>query len=212
MHIPDGFLDAKTWGTAWVLSGGFLSYAVSKTKKVLGERQIPFIGVMAAFIFAAQMVNFPIAGGTSGHLLGAVLAAVMLGPWTASIIMTTVLVLQAFVFMDGGITALGANILNMGVIAPFVGYGTYLLITRIWNGRSGLLAGTFVASWVSVVSAAAACSVELAVSGMAPWHVVLPAMLGWHVLIGIGEALITTAVVGYVLQVRPDLVYETAKV
>ncbi|HHW40901.1 MAG TPA: cobalamin biosynthesis protein CbiM [Syntrophomonadaceae bacterium] len=211
MHIPDGFLDPKTFGTAWVLGGTAVGFAVAKTKKHLGERQIPFMGVMAAFIFAAQMVNFPIAGGTSGHLLGAVLAAVMLGPWTASIIMATILALQAFIFFDGGVTALGANILNMAVIAPFAGYWTYQVLQRLLPGRVGTLVGTFAGSWVSVVMAALACAVELAFSGMAPWGVVLPAMLSWHVLIGIGEGVITTAIVSYVTQVRPDLVYETAK-
>ncbi len=212
MHIPDGFLDAKTWGTAWVLGGAALACGVAKTRERLQERQIPFMGVMAAFIFAAQMVNFPIAGGTSGHLLGAVLAAVLLGPWTASIIMATILALQAFVFLDGGVTALGANILNMAVIAPFAGYWTYRLIQRVWSNRSGALVATFIAAWLSVVLASAACAFELAFSGMAPLRVVLPAMLGWHVLIGIGEGVITTVVVGYLTQVRADLVYETAKV
>ncbi|MDN5375228.1 MAG: cobalt/nickel transport system permease protein [Thermacetogenium sp.] len=211
MHIPDGFLDPKTWGTAWVLGGASIGYAVTKTKERLQERQVPFMGVMAAFIFAAQMINFPIAMGTSGHLLGAVLAAVTLGPWAASIIMTTILALQAFIFLDGGVTALGANILNLAVIGVFTGYGTYLLIQRAWPNRTGTLVGTFVASWVSVVLASAACAVELAISGMAPFNAVFPAMLGWHVLIGIGEAVITTAVVSYLTQVRPDLVHQTAK-
>ncbi len=212
MHIPDGLLDAKTWGTAWVLGGAALAYGVTKTKERLQERQIPFMGVMAAFIFAAQMVNFPIAGGTSGHLLGGVLAAVLLGPWTASIIMATILALQAFIFLDGGITALGANILNMAVIAPFAGYWIYQLIQRLWNNRTGTLVATFIAAWFSVVLAAGACAFELAFSGMAPLRLVLPAMLGWHLLIGIGEAVITTVVVGYLTRVRSDLVYETAKV
>lgn len=212
MHIPDGFLDAKTWGACWVLGGVALTCGVAKTKERLQERQIPFIGVMAAFIFAAQMVNFPIAGGTSGHLLGAVLAAVLLGPWTASIIMATILVLQAFIFLDGGVTALGANILNMAVIAPFTGYWACQLIHRIWNNRTGNLVAIFIAAWLSVVLAAGACAIELALSGMAPLRVVFPAMIGWHVLIGIGEGVITAAVVGYLTQVRSDLVYETVKV
>jgi cobalt/nickel transport system permease protein len=211
VHIPDGFLDVKTWGTAWVLGGATIGYAVTKTKDKLQDRQVPFMGVMAAFIFAAQMINFPIVGGTSGHLIGGVLAAVMLGPWAASIIMTTILALQALVFLDGGITALGANILNMAVIAVFAGYGIYLLIQRVWPNRTGTLVGTFLASWVSVILAALACSIELALSGMAPFNVVVTAMLGWHVVIGIGEAVITTAVVAYLTQVRPDLVQLTAE-
>lgn len=211
MHIPDGFLDAKTWGTAWVLGGVTIAYAVTKTRSQLQERQIPFMGVMAAFIFAAQMINFPIALGTSGHLLGAVLAAVMLGPWTASIIIATILALQCFIFLDGGVTALGANIINMAIIAPFAGYWIYQLISKAWSGRTGMMVGVFVASWASVILAASACAVELALSGMAPLGTVLGAMLLWHIIIGIGEGVITVAVLGYLTQVRPDLVYQTSK-
>lgn len=211
MHIPDGLLDPKTFGTAWVLGGAFVGYAVTKTNKELQERQIPFMGVMAAFIFAAQMINLPIAGGTSGHLLGGVLAAVLLGPWSASIIITTVLALQAFIFLDGGITVLGANILNMAVIGVFAGYGVYLLFSKAWPNRTGALVGTFVGSWVSVVLAATACALEISFSGMGAIKIVLPAMIGWHVLIGLVEAVITTAVVSYLTQVRPDLVQQTAK-
>ncbi len=211
MHIPDGLLDPKTFGTAWVLGGAFVAYAVSKTNKELQERQIPFMGVMAAFIFAAQMINLPVAGGTSGHLLGGVMAAVLLGPWAASIIMTTVLALQAFIFLDGGVTVLGANILNMAVIGVFAGYGVYLLFKKAWPNRAGILVGTFVGSWVSVVLAAAACGIEIVASGMGQFNIVLPAMLTWHVLIGLVEAVIATAVVSYLTQVRPDLVQQTAK-
>lgn len=212
MHIPDGLLDAKTFGIAWVLGGAIVGYAVTKTNKELQERQIPFMGVMAAFIFAAQMINIPIAGGTSGHLLGGVLAAVLLGPWSASIIITTVLALQAFIFLDGGITVLGANILNMAVIGVFAGYGVYLLFRKAWPNRTGTLVGTFVGSWVSVVLAAAACALEIVFSGMGAFKIVFPAMIGWHILIGLVEAVITTAVVGYLTNVRPDLVQQIAKV
>jgi len=208
MHIPDGLLDPKTFGTAWVLGGAAVGYAVTKTNKELQERQIPFMGVMAAFIFAAQMINIPIAGGTSGHLLGGMLAAVLLGPWSAAIIITTVLALQAFVFLDGGITVLGANILNMAVIGVLSGYGVYLLFRKLWPNRAGILVGTFVGSWVSVVMAAIACSLELAFSGMGALRIVLPAMLTWHVIIGLLEAVITTVVVAYLTQVRPDLVHQ----
>ncbi len=212
MHIPDGYLDLKTWGTCWVLGGAAIAYGVAKTRQALQDRQLPFMGVMAAFIFAAQMVNFPIAGGTSGHLLGAVLAATLLGPWTAGIIMATILAIQAFIFLDGGVTALGANILNMAVIAPFTGYWVYRFLRRLGGEQFGTLAGTFAGSWCSVVCAAAACALELAASGMAPLKTVLPAMLFWHALIGIGEGVITAAVVAYLARVRPDLVYATAKV
>ncbi|HHW29382.1 MAG TPA: energy-coupling factor ABC transporter permease [Syntrophomonadaceae bacterium] len=210
MHIPDGLLDPKTFGTAWALGGIAVGYAVTKTNKELQERQIPFMGVMAAFIFAAQMINIPIAGGTSGHLLGGMLAAVLLGPWSAAIIITTVLALQAFIFLDGGITVLGANILNMAVIGVLSGYGVYLLFRNLWPNRTGVLVGTFVGSWVSVVMAAIACSLELSFSGMGALSIVLPAMLTWHVIIGLLEAVITTVVVAYLTQVRPDLVHQAA--
>lgn len=210
MHIPDGLLDPKTFGTAWALGGIAVGYAVTKTNKELQERQIPFMGVMAAFIFAAQMINIPIAGGTSGHLIGGMLAAVLLGPWSAAIIITTVLALQAFIFLDGGITVLGANILNMAVIGVLSGYGVYLLFRKLWPNRTGVLVGTFVGSWVSVVMAAIACSLELSFSGVGALSIVLPAMLTWHVIIGLLEAVITTAVVAYLTQVRPDLVHQTA--
>ncbi|MDR9757258.1 MAG: energy-coupling factor ABC transporter permease [Thermoanaerobacterales bacterium] len=210
MHIPDGLLDPKTFGTAWALGGIAVGYAVTKTNKELQERQIPFMGVMAAFIFAAQMINIPIAGGTSGHLIGGMLAAVLLGPWSAAIIITTVLALQAFIFLDGGITVLGANILNMAVIGVLSGYGVYLLFRKLWPNRTGVFVGTFVGSWVSVVMAAIACSLELSFSGVGALSIVLPAMLTWHVIIGLLEAVITTAVVAYLTQVRPDLVHQTA--
>ncbi|HHW14542.1 MAG TPA: energy-coupling factor ABC transporter permease [Firmicutes bacterium] len=197
MHIPDGFLDTKTWVTTAALSAVALGYAVRKTRDELGERQIPALGVLAAFVFAAQMVNFPIVGGTSGHLLGAVLAAVLLGPWSASIIITTVLAVQALFFQDGGITALGANVLNMGVIGVAVGYGIYRLVYGITPNRTGRLVATFIASWASVVAASLAASVELAASGVLPFRVVAAAMLFWHVIIGLGEGVITTAVVAY---------------
>jgi len=205
MHIPDGFLDAKTWVTTGVLSAGTLAYALRRTRQTLQDRQVPAMGVMAAFIFAAQMVNFPIVGGTSGHLIGAVLAAVTLGPWSASIIMAVILILQSLLFQDGGLTALGANILNMGVIAVFAGYGVYRLLDRY------RAFGLFAASWVSVMLAAGACAVELAVAGTIPLAVVLPAMLFWHAFIGVGEGLITAAVVEILSRSGVALSRDTVK-
>lgn len=192
MHIPDGFLDAKTWLGAAALSGAAVSYSLKKTRESLQDRQVPALGVMAAFIFAAQMVNFPVGGGTSGHLLGAALAAALLGPWSASLILTTVLIIQALFFADGGITALGANVLNMAVIAPLVAHLIYRFL-----GIRRLLA-IFLGSWCSIVAAAIAAALELALAGTIPLSVVLPAMVGWHALIGIGEGFITCAVVAFV--------------
>ncbi|RJQ09804.1 MAG: cobalamin biosynthesis protein CbiM [Bacillota bacterium] len=199
MHIPDGFLDLKTWAGSAAVGAGLVACSLTRARADLEERRLPTVGVMAAFIFAAQMVNFPVSGGTSGHLIGAVLAAVTLGPWTASLVMTTVLVVQCLVFGDGGVTALGANVLNMAFIATFAGYGAYLALRRVT--REGLAVG--VGAWISVVAAAAACSTELALSGTAPLGAVLPAMLGWHAIIGLGEAVITAAVAAYLWKVRP---------
>ncbi|MBE3586661.1 energy-coupling factor ABC transporter permease [Desulfofundulus thermocisternus] len=198
MHIPDGFLDTRIWVGAGVLSAGAVAAAVAKTRKVLEDRQVPALGVMAAFVFAAQMVNFPVAGGTSGHLLGGALAAILLGPWSAGLILTTVLIIQMLFFYDGGLTALGANVLNMAVIAPWVAYGTYRLVSNLFRSSAGRTAAIFLASWMSVMAAALAASLEIAFSGTVPLKIVLPAMLGWHALIGIGEGLITVVVVSFV--------------
>ncbi|MCL5781640.1 MAG: energy-coupling factor ABC transporter permease [Bacillota bacterium] len=199
MHIPDGFLDAKTWVSATAISTGVLGYSIAKTREQISDRQVPQLGVMAAFIFAAQMINFPIAGGTSGHLLGAALATALLGPWSASIVLATVLMIQCFVFQDGGLTALGANILNMGVVGVLVAAGIYGPLSRLIKGKTGVALASFAASWASVMAAAFMTSAELALSGI-PFAVVLPAMLGVHALIGIGEGVITAAVVLAVLN------------
>jgi len=206
MHIPDGFLDIATVATTCAISAGGVSYAVRIANKKLGERQVPLMGVMAAFIFAAQMLNFPIFGGTSGHLVGAALAAILLGPWTAVLIMTCVLIVQCLIFQDGGLLALGANVLNMGIIASFVGYYCYRGITSfIGEDRRGRLVGSFAGAWGSVFLASTACALELWVSGTSPLSVALPAMAGWHALIGIGEGLITTTVLSVVLATRRDI-------
>lgn len=207
MHIPDGFLDPKTWIGCSMVTTGLLAVAVKRSKEKLAEKQVPLIGVMAAFIFAAQMINFPVIGGTSGHLIGGVLVAVLFGPFSASIIMTVILLIQCFLFNDGGVTALGANILNMGIIAPFLGYAVYNLLRCL-----GSVAASFIAAWVSVLAASAACAVELAFSGTSPLGVVLPAMLFWHFFIGIGEGVITAAVVGYLARIKSNLLTEIVKV
>jgi len=208
LHIPDGFLDAKTWLGAAALSGAALYCGLKKTKERWQERQLPTLGAMSAFIFAAQMVNFPVAGGTSGHLLGAALATFFLGPWGAALVLTTVLIIQALFFADGGITALGANVLNMAVIGPWVAQAMYRLV-----GYRNL--GIFLAAWTSIIAAASACSLELTFSGTVPLRLVLPAMLGWHALIGIGEGLITCGVVAFFKQIGvvpfPTLILEAEK-
>lgn len=206
MHIPDGFLSIATVATTGAVSAGGIGVAVRMVNKKLGEKHIPLMGILAAFVFAAQMLNFPIAGGTSGHLIGAALVAIMLGPWAAVLVMTCVLVAQSLIFQDGGLLALGANILNMGVIASFGGYYVYrLAVLALGDRRWGKLVGAFLGAWGSVLLASAACALELAVSGVSPFVVVLPAMSGVHALIGIGEGLITGAVLSLVMATRADL-------
>lgn len=207
MHIPDGFLTANTWIPAWVISLGGIGYCVRRTSRLLKERMVPLMGVMAAFIFIAQMLNFPVMGGTSGHLLGAVFAAVLLGPYAGAVVMAVVLIAQCLILQDGGLTALGANVLNMAILAAIPGYFIYNFIRRLIRGRAGIFAGVAIASWVSVVMVACACSVELAVSGTTLLSATLPAMVFVHSVIGAVEAAITVLMVSFVLKVRPDLIY-----
>jgi cobalt/nickel transport system permease protein len=168
---------------------------------------VPLLGVTAAFIFAAQMVNFPVAGGTSGHLLGGVLAGALMGPWAAAVVMTVVVGLQALGMADGGLTALGANVLNMAVLGGAVSYFVLALLLRmLGGGRTAYLGSVAVAAWFSIVLASAAAALELALSGTVPLGRALPAMLSVHMVIGLGEALITVVVIGAVLAARPDLV------
>ena len=203
MHIPDGFLSPQVFVPFWAVAVGGLSYALKKTKQALKEKAIPLMGVSAAFIFAAQMLNFPIIGGTSGHLLGGVLAAVLLGPYAGAIVLSLVLIVQSLVFQDGGLTALGVNIFNMAFLGAIGGYFIY----RFLKKRLGLIISVGIASWVSVVIASFACAIELAASGTSALKIVLPAMVGIHVFIGIGEAVITCLVIKFILKVRPDLIY-----
>jgi len=207
MHIPDGFLSAGTWIPAWIFSIGGLSLCLKKVGDVLKDKMIPLMGVLSAFIFAAQMLNFPVVGGTSGHLLGGVLAAVLLGPYAGAIVIAVVLVVQCIIFQDGGLTALGTNIFNMSFIGTFGGYYIYKILRNIIQGNKGMIISVAVAAWMSVILAATVCSIELAISGTSPLKVVLPAMVIVHALIGIGEAVISSLVVIFVLKVRPDLIY-----
>jgi cobalt/nickel transport system permease protein len=207
MHIPDGFLSPEVAGATAVAGAAAVGYGLKTANAALDERRVPLLGVTGAFIFAAQMLNFPVAGGTSGHFLGAALAAILLGPWLGCLTMAVVLGLQAFVFADGGITALGANVLNMGVIGALIVGGAMLASRRtLPKSRALLLAITGVGAWLAVMAGAAATAIELAISGTVPLNTVLPAMLGVHALIGLGEAVITVAAVSAVLAARPDLI------
>lgn len=206
LHIPDGFLSPVVAVVGWILAMIFISIAIRQTKNQLGERQVPLMGILAAFIFAAQAINFPVAGGTSGHLLGGALAAIVVGPWAATLIMSAVIGVQALLFQDGGLLVMGWNIVNMGVITAFTGYAIYKLLLRIiGQGRGARIGAAFAAGWFSVQIAAMATSVELAASGTSPLKFVLPVMVGVHLVIGIGEGLITAAAVGVIQASRPDV-------
>lgn len=209
LHIPDGFLSIPVAVVGWALTIMIIGLALRRTRDGLAERQIPLMGILAAFVFAAQMINFPVAGGTSGHLLGGALVAILIGPWAAALAMTAVVGVQALLFQDGGLLALGFNIFNMGILSAFTGYALYSLARRIGRGsRTARLAGAAAGAWVGVMVAAAATSLQLAASGTAPLGVALPAMLGVHALIGMGEALITVGALAFIGQTRPDLLDE----
>ncbi len=209
MHIPDGFLSPSVALPLWGVSAGIGGYALRRVSRELTERETPVIGVVAAGIFAAQMLNFPIAGGTSGHLIGTALATLLFGPWVAILIMTCVLSLQALIFQDGGLIALGANIFNMGILGALVAYAIDQTLRGIWGDRRwARTAAAFLAGWAAVVMGALATGLELALSGLVPANVVLPAMGGIHALIGVVEGLITVSAVTFLRTVRGELMVE----
>lgn len=206
MHIPDGFLSVLVSVLCWILAVAVIAYALRRVGAEMGERLAPMMGVLAAAIFAGQMLNFTVAGGTSGHLLGAAIATILLGPWAAIIVMTCVVSIQALLFQDGGLLVLGANLFNMGVVGVFVSYAVYHSTQRLANGRKwGLFAGGFLAAWASIFVAALACAIQLALSGTSPAPVAIPAMAGIHAVIGIGEGLITVGALAFLYSARRDL-------
>ena len=208
MHIPDGFLSVFVSILLWIASVLVVSYALRRVKADLDERQVPLMGVLAAAIFAGQMLNFAVAGGTSGHLMGAAIATILLGPWAATLVMTTVVGVQALIFQDGGLLALGANIFNMAVIGVTVAYFTYQTVQRLASGkRWGIFAGGFLAAWLSIEIAALATGFELALSGTSPANIAIPAMGGIHAIIGTGEGLITVGALALIYATRPDLLH-----
>jgi len=207
MHIPDGFLDLPLAILLYAVSLLLLVPAFRKAGMAVGEKHVPLMSVLTAGVFAAQMLNFPIIFGTSGHLVGGVLIGVFLGPYAAMISMTIVLVIQALLFGDGGIIAMGANIFNMAVVAA-LSYYVYALIKRGVSGKKGMMAGAFIAAWFSVVLGAIAAAIELGLSSTFQAFgivAILSAMLFWHIIIGIGEGLITVSVLTFTLRSRPDL-------
>ncbi len=210
LHIPDGFLNLPIIFVTWVIAIGLIALALSRSQAEYQEKAVPLMGVCGAFIFAAQMINFPIPGGTSGHLLGGTLAGALLGPWAGSLVMVAVFIVQAVLFQDGGLTVLGANIFNMGLVGTFAGYYLYKAI-RFAIGRnklSGMVIGAAVAAWTSVMVGSLLCAIQLAISGTVPLTVALAAMATWHVIIGIGEAVITVIALSFIWRTRPDMFYD----
>lgn len=206
LHAPDGFLTIPVAAVMWLVTIGALAVAVRRTNATLDDRAVPLLGVMAAFIFAAQMVNFQVIGGTSGHLLGGVLAAVLLGPWAATLVMTCVVAVQGLVFQDGGLVVMGANIFNMGIVGTFGGYYLYRALAAGLGGEDrARIPAAGIAAWAAVVAGAALMATQLALSGTSPAELALPAMVGVHVVIGVGEALITMAAIGFIRVTRADL-------
>jgi len=206
MHIPDGFLSVLISIVFWIISVILIGIALRKTSQTLGERQVPLMGVLAAAIFAGQMLNFSVTGGTSGHLLGAAIAAILLGPWPAVLVMTSVVSVQALLFQDGGILALGANLFNMAIIGPFVAYAIYTLLMNLFRKKTwGMFVAGFVAAWSSIFIASLSCALQLALSGTSPANVSVPAMGAIHALIGVGEGLITAGALAFLFAARKDL-------
>jgi cobalt/nickel transport system permease protein len=212
VHIPDGMLDTKTVAATWVAAVPVIGWATRRVRAAMSDGRLVLMAVLSGLVFALQMLNFPVAGGTSGHFAGGALAAILLGPWAAILVMTSVLVVQALIFGDGGVTALGANIVNMAIVAPLVGWWIYSLAVRVSDTRAGRTAGAFVAGWAGCVAAAAGAALMIWASGSALLVPVLGAMSFWHALIGIGEGLVTAGLVAYVFAVRPDLMKADAEV
>lgn len=207
MHLPDGVLPNATCAVSAVISGATVAYATVRVRRDLGDKAAPLLGVLAACVFAIQMLNFPISLGVSGHPLGGMLAAAIVGPWGGIVVMTVVLVVQALVFQDGGLIALGANVLNVGVVGCLVGYAMFDQIRQFVRGRAGLVAGAAVGAWCSIFSGAVVCALELATRPDLQLTQVLGPMALLHAIIGVAEALVTGLAIHYVWVLRPDLIY-----
>jgi cobalamin biosynthesis protein CbiM len=210
VHIPDGFIDIKTSAAFSAAAAIAVGGAVKGARNQLSEQSAPLAGLTAVFIFAVQMLNFPVAAGTSGHLLGAALAMVLVGPYAATLALSVVLIIQAFLFADGGLTALGLNIFNMGVVGVWASFGIFFILKKLLpKTKSSIVVASFIAALLSVPAAAAGFVLQYAIGANATFSVstVLSAMIGTHVFIGIGEAIITALTVSAVLASRSDLVF-----
>ena len=212
MHIPDGMLDTKAVAATWVVAIPVVGLATRKVREAASDGRLVLMAVLSGLIFALQMLNFPVAGGTSGHFAGGALAAILLGPWAAMLVLTSVLIVQALIFGDGGVTALGANMVNMAVVAPVVGWWIYSLAVRLSDTRAGRIVGAFTAAWTACVAAAVGAALMVWASGSALLVPVVGAMASWHAVIGVGEGLVTAGLVAYVFAVRPDLMRADAEV
>ena len=207
LHIPDGFLSVLISILLWFISVILVGYALRRVGQDLGERQVPLMGMLAAGIFAGQMLNFAVAGGTSGHLMGAAIATILMGPWAAILIMTSVVSIQALIFQDGGLLVLGANIFNMAIVGVAFAYMAYR--TGLWivgKEKRGILIAGFIAAWLSIEIVSLSVAMQLAFSGTSPAKLAIPAMAGVHALIGIGEGLITMGALAFLSSARPDLI------
>ncbi len=212
MHIPDGFLSVLVSIFFWIISVLIVYIAIRQVSKEQDDRKLPIMGVLAAAIFAGQMLNFAIAGGTSGHLLGATLATIIVGPWAAILVMTCVVAVQAIIFQDGGLLAMGANIFNMAIIGVMVSFLLYSTFTKISRGkRWGIFIGASMAAWSTILIASLSAAMQLAISGTSPANIAIPAMAGIHAFIGIGETLITLGAVAFLIVTRPDLLTFNSK-
>jgi cobalt/nickel transport system permease protein len=210
MHVPDGFLDAPTSVATGVVAAAGIAVALRGARRELDDRTAPMAGLVATFVFAAQMINFPVGAGTSGHLMGGALAAVLVGPWSAVLCLSVVLLVQGLMMADGGITALGTNITLMGLVTVVVGWTTFIVLRRLLPARpSSVPVAAAVGAFLSVPVAAMVFMLLFSIGGQAPVELskVVVAMLGWHTLIGLGEAAVTGLVVASVISTRPDLVY-----
>jgi cobalt/nickel transport system permease protein len=205
MHIPDGFLSNKIALSLDLISGATVLYAARRVRLEASARMIPIMGVLAAFVLAAQMLNFPVLGGTSGHLVGGALLAILLGPMAAFLTMATVILAQALFLQDGGILALGANLFNLGAVTTFAGYALYRAVAGTMGGARRRAVAAFVAGWGSLMMSAVCCALQLALSGAVPLGAGLAAMAGYHAIIGFAEGGLTAGVLSFLGRVRPDL-------
>ena len=211
LHAPDGFFSVPVALAGYLVAALVVGFAVYRINRELNERMVPMMGVMAAFIFAAQMLNFPVIGGTSGHLVGGALAAIILGPWAAILVMTSVVGLQALLFQDGGLLALGLNIVNISVLSCLTGYAVYWVGRRFGDSFAVIAVAAFAAAWISVEIGAVGAVLQLAASGTTELSVALVAMVAAHALIGVGEGLITVGALSFIRTARKDLLQLRAK-